>query len=80
MRLSDVVGKDGRIWVKSEWGPASDYWPAVSFSKRTVGDYLRQEFRPGRDAIVYIGTSNPATTERPEHRQRLLSAINIEPK
>jgi hypothetical protein len=80
MLLSDVVGKDGRIWVKSEWGPASDYWPAVSFSKRTVGDYLRQEFRPGRDVIVYIGTSNPATTERPEHRQRLLSAVNIEPK
>jgi hypothetical protein len=36
MLLSDVVGKDGRIWVKSEWGSASDYWPAVSFSKRTV--------------------------------------------
>jgi hypothetical protein len=80
MQLSEVVGKDGRIWVKSEWGPASDYWPAVSFSKRTVGDYLRQEFRPGRDVIVYIGTSNPATTERPEHRRRLLSAVNIEPK
>jgi len=79
MLLSDVVGKDGRIWVKSEWGPASEDWPAVSFSKQTVGDFLRQEFRPGRDAIVYIGTSNPATTEKPEHRQRLLSAVSIEP-
>src|ERR1035437_10364254 len=79
MLLSDVVGKDGRIWVKSEWGPASEDWPAVSCSKRTVGDFLRQEFRPGRDAIVYIGTSNPATTEKPEHRQRLLSAVSIEP-
>ena len=79
MLLSSVVGKDGRIWVKSEWGPASEDWPAVSFSKRTVGDYLRQEFRPGRDAIIYIGTSNPATTEKPEHRQRLLSAVSIEP-
>jgi len=79
MLLSEVVGRDGRIWVKSEWGPASEDWPAVSFSKRTVGDLLRQEFRPGRDAIVYIGTSNPTTTEKPEHRQRLLSAVSIEP-
>ncbi len=59
MLLSEVIGKGGRIWAKSEWGPASEDWPAVSFSKRTVGDFLRQEFRPGRDAIVYIGTSNP---------------------
>jgi hypothetical protein len=80
MLLHEVVGEGGRIWVKSEWGPASEDWPAVSFSKRTVGDYLRQEFRPGRDAIVYVGTSSSATTEKPEHRQRLLSAVSIEPK
>jgi hypothetical protein len=80
MVLSEVLGKDARIWVKSEWGPASEDWPAVSFSKRSVGDYLRKEFVPGRDAILYIGTSNPATTGNPAHRQRLLSAVNIEPK
>ncbi|HYK87261.1 MAG TPA: hypothetical protein VE398_00725 [Acidobacteriota bacterium] len=79
MLLRDVVAEGGRVWVKSEWGPASDDWPAVSFSKRTVGDYLRQEFRPGRDIIIYIGTGSPATTEKPEHRQRLLSAVSIEP-
>lgn len=80
MVLNEALGKDARIWVKSEWGPASEDWPAVSFSKRSVGDYLRKEFVPGRDAILYIGTSNPATTGNPAHRQRLLSAVNIEPK
>lgn len=80
MALRDMLQDGARIWLKSEWGPADDHWPAVSFSKRSVGDYLRQEFRPGRDAIVYVGTSSPATTEKPEHRQRLLSAINIEPQ
>jgi hypothetical protein len=80
MALRDVLKDGARVWFKSEWAPADDYWPAVSFSKRSVGDYLRQEFRPGRDAIVYVGTSSPATTEKPEHRQRLLSAINIEPQ
>ena len=78
--LGDVLRDGSRIWFKSEWGPADDYWPAVSFSKRSVGDYLRQEFRPGRDVIVYVGTSNPKTTEKPQHRQRLLSAVNVEPK
>lgn len=79
MLLSDVVAQDGRLWVKSEWGPADNTWPAVSFTKRTVGDFLRQNFRPRRDAIIYVGTSNPATTENPAHRQRLLSAVSIEP-
>lgn len=79
MDLKEIVAEDGRIWVKSEWAPASQDWPAVSFSKRTVGDYLRQEFKPGRDAILYIGTGSPATTEKPEHRQRMLSAVSIEP-
>lgn len=80
MRLSDVLKQGSRIWFKSEWGPADNYWPAVSFSKRSVGDYLRQEFHPGRDAIMYVGTGNANTTEKPEHRRRLLSAVNIEPK
>lgn len=78
--LSEVLKEGARLWLKSEWGPADDHWPAVSFSKRSVGDYLRQEFRPNRDAIIYVGTSSPATTEKPEHRQRLLSAVNIEPQ
>lgn len=80
MRLQDVLQREARIWFKSEWGPADDHWPAVSFSKRSVGDYLRREFRPGRDAIIYVGTSSPATTPIPEHRQSLLSAISIEPQ
>lgn len=80
MILADLVKGDGaRLWAKSEWGPAGSDWPAVSFSKRSVGDYLRQEFRPGRDFIVYIGTSSATTTENPAHRQRLLSSVNIEP-
>ncbi|MFI5086955.1 MAG: hypothetical protein ACHP7I_01045 [Terriglobales bacterium] len=80
MDISEILPSDARVWFKSEWAPADDHWPAVSFSKRSVGDYLRQEFRPGRDVIIYVGTSSPATTEKPEHRQRLLSAVSIEPQ
>ena len=79
MLLKDVVATDGRIFVKSEWGPISDHWPALSFSKRSVGDRLRRDFNPDRDAIIYVGTGNPKSTGDPKHRRRLLSAIKAEP-
>jgi hypothetical protein len=79
MILKDLVGPDGRVFVKSEWGPMSDHWPALSFSKRSVGDRLRRDFKPDRDAIVYVGTGNPKSTGDPKHRRRLLSAIKAEP-
>src|ERR1035437_6477702 len=79
MRLRDVVKPDGKVFLKSEWAPASESWPDVSYSKRTVVEFLQREFQPGRDAIVYVGTSNPLTTEDPQHRQRLLSAVSVEP-
>ncbi len=76
--LRDIIARDGRIFVKSEWGPISDDWPAVSFSKRSVGDRLRELFNPTRDVILYVGTSG-ALTEKPAHRRRLLSAVTVEP-
>jgi hypothetical protein len=79
MKLRDLIKSDGKVFLKSEWAPASSYWPAVSFSKRTVGGFLQREIQPGRDAIVYVGTANPLTTEDPQHRQRLLSAVSVEP-
>lgn len=79
MKLRDLIKAGGKVFLKSEWAPASASWPAVSFSKRTVGEFLQREFQPGRDAIVYVGTSNPLTTEDPQHRQRLLSVVSVEP-
>jgi hypothetical protein len=79
MELRDVIKPDGKVFLKSEWAPAASNWPAVSFSKRTVGEFLQREFQPGRDIIVYVGTGNPLTTEDPRHRQRLLSAVSVEP-
>ncbi|AWN50254.1 hypothetical protein DK419_25910 [Methylobacterium terrae] len=69
---------NGRIFLKSEWAPISDYWPALSFSKMSIGQYLSKEFRPGRDILIYVGTSGPET-ENPEHKSRLISAIVPEP-
>lgn len=79
MVLKDVIAPDGRIFLKSEWGAISDEWPAVSFSKKTVGVRLRREFNPDRDVILYVGTGSPETTKDPQHRRRILSAIKVEP-
>jgi hypothetical protein len=57
----------------------SDHWPALSFSKRSVGDRLRRDFNPDRDVILYVGTGNPESTGDPNHRRRILSAIKPEP-
>lgn len=79
MILKDVIAADGRIFLKSEWGPMSDHWPALSFSKRSVGDRLRRDFNPDRDVILYVGTGDPKSTGDPKHRRRLLSAVKAEP-
>lgn len=79
MLISDMMQPAGRVFLKSEWGPISDYWPCVSFTKPSVGARLRREFVPGRDVLVYVGTTSPASTENPDHRSCLLSAVVIEP-
>lgn len=50
-----------------------------SFTKPSVGAWLRREFVPGRDVLVCVGTTSPVYTENPDHRSRLLSAVVIEP-
>lgn len=79
MLISDMMQPSGRVFLKSEWGPINDYWPCVSFTKPSVGAWLRREFVPGRDVLVYVGTTSPASTENPDHRSCLLSAVVIEP-
>ena len=80
MLVSDMMEPSGRVFMKSESGPIGDRWPCFSFTKKTVGERLRADFRPGRDIIIYVGTTNTETTENPDHRSRIISAVSIEPK
>jgi hypothetical protein len=79
VQIADMMAPDGKVFLKSEWAPISDYWPCVSFTKRSVGYRLSKEFVPGRDVLVYVGTTNADLTEDPDHRSRLLSAVVVEP-
>ncbi|WP_082767401.1 hypothetical protein [Bosea sp. PAMC 26642] len=78
MRVADMMQPDGHVFLKSEWGPLTDYWPAVSFTKRSVGIELSNRFQPGRDVLIYVGTTSENTHD-PAHRARLLSAVVPEP-
>ncbi|AWJ94352.1 hypothetical protein Sp245p_31325 (plasmid) [Azospirillum baldaniorum] len=69
----------GKVFLKSEWGQIGDDWPCVSFTKKSVGARLTADFKPGRDVLVYVGTTNAEMTEDPAHRGRLISAVVIEP-
>ena len=80
MLVSDMMAPEGRVFMKSEFGPIGDNWPCLSFTKPSVGRRLQAEFRPGRDILLYVGTTNPGMTKNPEHRSRIISAVSIEPK
>lgn len=74
-----MMAPDGRVYMKSEFGPISNDWPCFSFTRKSLGVRLQADFKPGRDIIIYVGTTNPDTTENPDHRSRLISAVSIEP-
>ena len=79
MQVSDMMEPAGRVFMKSEFGPIGDNWPCLSFTKTNVGKRLRAEFRPGRDILIYVGTTDKEMTVNPDHRSRLISAVAIEP-
>jgi hypothetical protein len=79
MFLREIVSLQDRIFLKSEWGPISDDWPALSFTLQKVGRKLRAELNPSRDVIVYVGTSDARFTQDERHRRRLLSVLRVEP-
>lgn len=78
MLLEDVVAPESKFFLKSEWGPASDDWPAVSFSKQSVGRRMRGIYDPSRDFVIYVGTTSPINTPDAAHRSRLLSLVSMD--
>jgi hypothetical protein len=80
MKLSEITSADSKLFAKSEFGPASDRWPALSFSSHKVATDFANEYRRGRDFVIYFGTGDPDKTELPEHRRNLLSVLSVEPR
>jgi hypothetical protein len=77
--IGDIASAESRFFLKSEWGPVSPYWPALSFKKPQVGDFLRDNYDPSCDFILYAGTSDPKKTKDRDWRKRLISILVMEP-
>jgi hypothetical protein len=77
--LGAVLSTGSRLFAKSEFGPIGDRWPAISFSSRKIASDFASGFRRGIDFVIYIGTTDPTSTENPAHRSKVLSAITFEP-
>jgi len=77
--IGDIASAESRFFLKSEWRPISPYWPALSFKKPQVGEFLRDNYDPSCDFILYAGTSDPKKTKDKDWRKRLLSILVMEP-
>ena len=58
MTVRDIAREDSEFFLKSEYGPLSDFWPAVAFSNPQVKTPDRPEL-PGEAAISFF-TQEPA--------------------
>ncbi len=81
MRVSDMMHREGRVFLKSEVDQVGDNWPCLSFgkSKKRACDRFSKEFELGRDVVVFVGTSKK-NTQNPKHRSRLISAFTVDPR
>ena len=77
LRLRDIAQSDSRFFLKSEWGPLSDFWPVVAFSPISLKTKIQRQYRSASDFIVYTGTKGEDTAEE-AHRGRLLSLVRID--
>jgi hypothetical protein len=74
--IRDIAQPDSKFFLKSEYGPLSDFWPVVAFSPLPLKAKIQRQYRSASDYIVYTGTQGDETEER--YRGRLLSLVRID--
>jgi hypothetical protein len=67
MKLNEITSRDSRLFAKNEFGPASDKWPALSFSSHKTATDFANTYRRDRDFLLYVGTGHPEKME-PENK------------
>jgi hypothetical protein len=77
LRVRDIAQLDCKFFLKSEWGPLSDFWPVVAFSPISLKSKIQRQYRSSSDFIVYTGTQGKDTSDE-AHRGRLLCLVRID--
>jgi hypothetical protein len=73
--LGDLLAADGKVFLKSEFAPISNEWPAVSFTNEAPARAFARSFDPVKDLVIFSGTQTKDTSS--EHRAKLLSAARL---
>jgi hypothetical protein len=76
--IGDLLTAKSRVFLKSEYGPVSQLWPAVSFSHEGYARELGEEFKAEEDLVLFAGTQNKKITPS-KFRERLLCVSRIRP-
>lgn len=70
--IGDLLLPNSRVFLKSEYGPVSQDWPAASFSDVQYAEQLAADMKADQDLILFSGTQSEPT---PKHYQGKLMCI-----
>jgi hypothetical protein len=79
LSLADVMHREGKIFLRPEYGRLDNDWPAIAFEHKVLLYRLQVAYTRGRDVVISTGTLNPKLTPEPAYRGKILAAAVIEP-
>ncbi|MBB5055459.1 hypothetical protein HDF16_000128 [Granulicella aggregans] len=75
--IGDLLLPKSRVFLKAEYGPVSQSWPAASFSDPQYAQQLAADMKVDQDLILFSGTQSEPT---PKHyRGRLMCIFHVYP-
>jgi hypothetical protein len=73
--LKALLSPKSRVFLKSEFAPVSNDWPAVSFTNEGPARDFGTNINPEHDLVVFAGTQAKETPL--QYRANLLSAVRV---
>ena len=73
--FGDLLSAQTRVFLKSEFAPISNEWPAVSFTNEAPAKAFSGGFDPVHDFVIFAGTQTNDTSSA--HKARLMSAARL---
>ena len=75
--IGDLLLPNSRVFLKSEYGPVSQDWPAASFSDVQYAKQLAAIMKADQDLILFSGTQSQPTPE--QYQGKLMCIFHVYP-
>jgi len=75
--IGDLLLPNSRVFLKSEYGPVSQNWPAASFSDEQYPQQLAADMKVDQDLILFSGTQSEPTPKN--YQGRLMCIFHVYP-